>query len=182
MSIPQLSTDPRFVRSTLPHRQQRFLFDEHVSSLRQKHIDALHALFAAHTSSLATQFSSLPHDSLLSSLPAQRLGYERHRNGLGQIEGIFREWQSKRYDSARRAFDEMLGENAFVEFWGRVQKIGGEGTKGGVKADEADDPEEGEGGGGTADLKALAKGIDVQEIERVLKVIQVYFDVAFGLY
>ena len=86
------------------------------------------------------------------------------------IEREFKDWQQERYDNARRSFDEMLGENAFIEFWGRVQKIGGEGVDGGVKADDGDDSDEGEGGGGRADLKELAKSIDVREIERVLKV------------
>lgn len=69
----------------------------------------------------------------------------------------------------RRAFDAMLVENAFVEFWGRLGKIGGEGVDGGVAADDIGE-EEGEGGGGKVDMKALAKNVDLKEMERVLKV------------
>lgn len=41
---------------------------------------------------------------------------------------------------------------------------------GGVKADEAENEDEGEAGGGKVDMKVLAKGVDVQEVEKVLKV------------
>ncbi len=62
----------------------------------------------------------------------------------------------------------MLTENAFVEFWGRLGKIGGEGVDGGVKADDLGEGE-GEGGGGNVDMKVLAKNVDVGEMEKVLK-------------
>ncbi|KAG8695885.1 hypothetical protein FRC08_007499 [Ceratobasidium sp. 394] len=64
----------------------------------------------------------------------------------------------------------MLGENSFVEFWGRLAKMGGEGVGGGVPAEEGDeDEDEGEGGGGKVDMKALAKNVDVSEMEKVLQ-------------
>ena len=45
-------------------------------------------------------------------------------------------------------------------------------VEGGVKADDEGKAEdEGEGGGGKVDMKALAKTVDVAEIEKVLKVI-----------
>lgn len=79
-----------------------------------------------------------------------------------------------------------MRENAFIEFWGRVGKMGviedeekerlgkmvfTADADGGEKATaDPDEIGEGEGGGGRADLKNLAKGIDVREMERVLKV------------
>ena len=106
----------------------------------------------------------MPPQSLLSTLPARRLGYE-----IGQLEHEYERWQRERTNDCRRAFDEMLGENAFVEFWGRLGKIGGEGVEGGVAADDTGE-DEGEGGGGKVDMKALAKNVDLKEMERVLKV------------
>jgi hypothetical protein len=98
----------------------------------------------------------------------------------------FERWQRQRFTDARAAFDVMLSENAFVEFWGRVGKMGltdqeekqrlgklvfldeaGDVAVGDMEADE--DPGEGEGGGGKRDLQMLAKGIDVNEVERVLR-------------
>lgn len=63
----------------------------------------------------------------------------------------------------------MLAENSFVEFWGRLGKLGGEGVDGGVKADDLGE-DEGEGGGGKVDMKALAKKVDLEEMEKVLRV------------
>lgn len=63
----------------------------------------------------------------------------------------------------------MMAENSFVEFWGRLGKIGGEGVDGGVKADEIGE-DEGEAFGGKVDMKVLAKNIDVSDIEKVLRV------------
>ncbi|KAF5370090.1 hypothetical protein D9758_001067 [Tetrapyrgos nigripes] len=146
-ALPQLKTDPRFLNSPLPH------------------LSNLHALFESHAPSLATTFESLPLSSLLSALPVTKLGFDSDA-----LESEFEKWQRERTQKARTAFDEMLSENSFVEFWGRLRKIGGEGVDGGVKADEeglAED--EGEFSGGKVDMKSLAKSVDIQEMVKVLK-------------
>ena len=162
--MPQLKTDPRFRNSPLQANQQLHLFHNHVEHLRSKHIHSLYALFEAHAPTLATRFSDLPLSSLLSAPPVVKLGYD-HR----ATQQNFDKWQRERYSESKKAFDEMLNESSFVEFWGRLGKIGGEGVDGGVKADDADG-EDGEGGGGKVDMKALAKNINVEEVEKVLKV------------
>jgi heat shock protein beta len=161
-----LQTDPRFQYSSLTPAYQRRLFEEHVGGLRAKHLDSLHALIHSHSTSLATEFSALPVASLLSSLPATKLGIDVY-----ELEKEFGRWQRTRTTEARKAFNDMLHENSFVEFWGRLRKIGGEGVDGGVKRDDdGDEEEEGEGGGGNVDMKRLAKSVDITEMERVLKV------------
>lgn len=162
--MPQLKTDPRFRNSTLPPNQQIHLFHSHIEHLRSKHLKGLYAFFEAHAPSLAVQFDALPLESLLASVPAVKLGYN-----VQALEHDFEKWQRERAHESRKAFDEMLTENSFVEFWGRLGKIGGEGVDGGVKADEVEG-DEGEGGGGKVDMKALAKNVDVGEVEKVLKV------------
>jgi heat shock protein beta len=144
--------------------QQLHLFHSHVSQLSFKHLQNLHTLFLSNAPNLATPFSELPLQQLLSSLPATKLGYK-----IGELEHEYEKWQRERTSECRRAFDDMLGENAFVEFWGRLGKIGGEGVEGGVAADDIGE-DEGEGGGGKVDMKALAKTVDLKEMERVLKV------------
>lgn len=161
--LPQLKTDPRFIDSPLPTNQQLHLFHSHVSQLRLKHLQNLHTLFLSNTPSLATPFSELPLQLLLSSPPATKLGYD-----IGELEHEYEKWQRERTSGCRRAFDDMLSENAFVEFWGRLGKIGGEGVEGGVAADDIGE-DEGEGGGGKVDMKVLAKNVDLKEMERVLK-------------
>ncbi|KIY49169.1 hypothetical protein FISHEDRAFT_65236 [Fistulina hepatica ATCC 64428] len=162
-SLPELKTDPRFTNSPLPVNQQMHLFQMHVNRLRARHLDALHALFEADAPSLAASFKDLNVPSLLSSQPVSRLGL-----GLGSLQNEFERWQRERNTQARRAFDDMMNENSFVEFWGRLKQIGGEGVDGGVAAEDMGE-DEGEGGGGKVDMKALAKNVDVQEIVKVLR-------------
>jgi len=163
-ALPQLKTNPRFRNSPLPVNQQLHLFHTHVGHLRSKHVNNLHLLFEAHAPTLAVQFDALPMSSLLASSPITKLGWAPQ-----DIRSEFERWQRERTQSSRKAFDEMLTENAFVEFWGRLGKIGGEGVDGGVKADD-EEGDEGEGGGGKVDMKVLAKNVDVGDMERVLKV------------
>ncbi|KAF7352824.1 HSP90-domain-containing protein [Mycena venus] len=163
-AVPSLSVDPRFQNSPLSVNTQIILFHVHIGHLRSKHITGLHALFEAHAPSLATTFESLPLESLLNSLPVTKLGLD-----VRSLEHEFEKWQRERITTSRTAFDEMLAENSFVEFWGKLKKIGGEGVDGGVKADEAENEDEGEGGGGKVDMKVLAKGVDVEEVEKVLR-------------
>ncbi|KAE9410486.1 HSP90-domain-containing protein [Gymnopus androsaceus JB14] len=161
-ALPQLQTDPRIHNSPLPLNQQLHLFHEHVSNIRSKHLKGLEALFQSHAPSLATTFDDLPVPSILSSLPATKLGL-----GERGLQQEFEKWQRERSYTSRKAFDEMLAENSFVEFWGRLGKIGGEGVHGGVKAD--DDDEESQGLGTKVDMKELAKSVDVEEMEKVLR-------------
>ncbi|KAG5636611.1 hypothetical protein H0H81_007408 [Sphagnurus paluster] len=163
VALPQLKTDPRFQNSPLQPNHQLHLFHEHVDHLRSKHIQYLYALFEDYAPSLAGRLEDLPMSSLISSPPVIKLGYDKTA-----IQQEFQKWQRERTQEARNAFGQMLGENAFVEFWGRLGKIGGEGVEGGVKADETEG-EDGEGGGGKVDMKLLAKNVDVGDMEKVLK-------------
>ncbi|KAA1466486.1 HSP90-domain-containing protein [Dentipellis sp. KUC8613] len=163
-ALSELQIDPRFTNSPLPKNRQIALFHAHVGQLRSKHLSNLYVLFESHAPTLATSFSSLPVDSILSSLPATKLGFR-----ADDLEHEFNKWQRERTADARKAFDEMLHENSFVEFWGRLKQIGGEGAEGGVKRDDVVDEDEGEAGGGNVDMKALAKNVDITYMEKVLK-------------
>lgn len=162
-ALPELRTDPRFTHSPLSADRQLRIFHSHMNQLRLKHLDNLHSLFEAHTLTLATDFSALPVESLTRSLPTTKLGF-----GVDSLKKEFEKWQREGTSVARKAFDDMLTENAFVEFWGRLSKLGGEGVDGGVKAEELDG-DEGEGFGGKVDMKALAKNVDLSDIVKVLK-------------
>ncbi|KAI1789556.1 hypothetical protein LXA43DRAFT_892736 [Ganoderma leucocontextum] len=157
---PQLRRDPRFVNSPLPMNQQLHLFHAHVNALRVKHLSTLHTLFASHAPGLDTLFTALPVASLLSSLPATKLGCE-----IDQLEHEYEKWQRERTHEARLAFDQMLNENSFVEFWGRLGKIGGKGVDASITYDDiGEDTEEDQ-----VDMKALAKSVDLREMIKVLK-------------
>lgn len=159
-AVVQLSRDPRFTHSPLPLNQQLHLFHTHVGQLRAKHLANLNTLFESHSPSLDTPFTTLPVTSLLSALPTTKLGFD-----IGRLEDEYEKWQRLRTQEARRAFDEMLNENAFVEFWGRLGKIGGKGVDESIKADDiGEDTEE------LVDMKNLAKTVDLKEMVKVLKV------------
>lgn len=148
----------------MPLNQQVHLFHAHIQHLRKKHYDNLLQLFEKHAPALDTKFKSLPVADIVTSASANKLGLN-----VDGVESEFTRWQRERGTQARTAFDEMLGENAFVEFWGRLGKIGGEGVEGGVKAEDTEG-DDGEAGGGKVDMKQLAKQVDVQEIVRVIAV------------
>lgn len=170
-ALSELKTDPRFLLSALSNSQQQALFRKHISALRTKQLAALHALFAAHATGLQTRFSDLPTASIRTSFPAQKLGLDNNSDAL---RSEYEDWARARAIQAERDFQEMLYENAFVEFWGRVRKMQESGD-GGMKVEVNDEDLAGEERGDDdreqADLKTLARSVDVQEIERVLKVI-----------
>ena len=122
--VPLLSADPRFQHSRLPSHMQVSLFHVHVQHLRAKHLSSLQALFEAHAPTLDASFESLPLQSLLNAVPVTRLGLD-----VRTLEPEFEKWQRERTNQWRKAFDEMLAENSFVEFWGKLRKIGGEGVR-----------------------------------------------------
>lgn len=154
-------TDLRFTNCPLPVPQQAQLFNKHVAQLRSKQLDNLYSLFKSNTSSLATRFTDLSLPSILFSLPVIRLGFNAK-----QLEDEFRKWQHERTVVARKAFNEMLTENSFVEFWGRLGKMGENVLDAGVKVEGDDIGEVDE----KVDMKTLAKNVDICEMEKVLKV------------
>lgn len=182
--------------------QQRLaaLFAAHIGRLQEKGGTALYALLESYAPGLDVKWESLASEvkaSIAGSSAAKRLGLDgrvstrSRRNDdddnevyeYPSIRNEFESWQRRRFTDARAAFDTMLSENAFVEFWGRVGKMGltdqDEKARLGkvVFADESaagpeeedEEGQEGEGGGGKRDLQVLAKGVDVKEVERVLR-------------
>ncbi len=85
------------------------------------------------------------------------------------LEDRFNAWRRATEQDARREFDIMLGENSFVEFWGRMRKKTVDEEARAVREDERGEGE-GMGDGGAADLTVLAKQIDLEEIKSVLRV------------
>jgi hypothetical protein len=113
-------------------------------------------------------------------LPVTKLDFTR-----SQIEREFEKWQSERYKIAQREFEELLGENNFLEFWGKVRKSAittetvarnvassdGLDKKGmEVKIENDDLIGEEDEDASAVDMREMAKTVDVTEVERVLKV------------
>jgi transcription elongation regulator 1 len=162
-AVQFLQSDPRFNHPSLNPHDKRRLFEVRIQHLSGKRANDLDQLFRTHATSLDIKYDDI-YPKIVEDFTVKRLGLQG-----SALEDRFKAWHRTREAEARREFDEMLGENSFVEFWGRMRK---------KKLDEgalkvaADEMEEGEGlgEGGAADLTALAKQIDLDEIKSVLRV------------
>ncbi|KAK8864295.1 hypothetical protein IAR55_001541 [Kwoniella newhampshirensis] len=158
-----LQSDPRFDHPALGPRDKLRLFHDHLTRLSSKRSNALHQLFEAHTPSLDTPYDSVyPH--IVDDPQVKHLGLQGEA-----LENRWKAWLRSREASARKEFDEMLGENSFVEFWGKMRKKTLDEKAKEVKEEEEFEEGEGMGEGGAADLTALARQIDLGEIKSVLR-------------
>ncbi|OCF40477.1 transcription elongation regulator 1 [Kwoniella heveanensis CBS 569] len=160
-----LSNDPRFNHPSLGPRDKARLFSEHISRIASKRSNALHQLFEAHTPSLDTPYDSVyPH--IVDDQLIKRLGLQGEA-----LEDRWKAWMRTRESNARSEFDQMLGENSFVEFWGKMRKKTLDENALAVKRD--DQFEEAEGidvpGEEANDITKLARQIDLGEIKSVLR-------------
>ncbi|WVQ99287.1 hypothetical protein IAU59_006419 [Kwoniella sp. CBS 9459] len=160
-----LSNDPRFNHPSLGPRDKARLFSDHISRIASKRSNALHQLFEAHTPSLDTPYDSVyPH--IVDDQLIKRLGLQGDA-----LEDRWKAWMRTRETFARGEFDQMLGENSFVEFWGKMRKKTLDENALAVKRD--DQFEEAEGidvpGEEANDITKLARQIDLGEIKSVLR-------------
>ena len=162
-AIQFLSLDPRFNHPALSAGNKERLFREHITRISSRRSDDLNSLFEKHLPNLETMYESV-YPYVIDDPLVQRLQLSPEA-----LETRFEEWKRGREADARREFDEMLGDNAFVDFWGKMRKktLDEEAAK--VKEDEMDDGE-GLGEGGDADITALGRQINLEEIKSVLRV------------
>ncbi|KAF9058208.1 hypothetical protein BJ165DRAFT_1426379 [Panaeolus papilionaceus] len=158
-AVSQLKEDPRFTNSPLPHNRQVHTFHQHTARLQEKYMESIRKLFSTHAPTLATKFTSLPIETILSSVAATQLHLTED-----DLQHEYHKWIREQTSAARVAFDEMLSENSFVEFWGRLGKIDTKDST--VKIDDEDIGEMEEE---KVDMKVLAKNVDLREMEKVLK-------------
>jgi transcription elongation regulator 1 len=166
-AVQYLQKDPRFNHPSLNPHDKRRLFEAHIQHLSGKRSNDLDQLFRTHATSLATTYDEI-YPKIVDDFAVKRLGLQ----GTA-LEERFKAWHRLRETEARREFDQMLGENSFVEFWGRMRKKTLDEAAEKVLADGMkDEIEEGDGlgDGGAADLTVLAKQIDLDEIKAVLRV------------
>lgn len=158
-----LQNDPRFNHPSLNPHDKRRMFDNHLAYLGSKRSNDLDQLFKTHATSLATTYDEI-YPKIVEDFTVKRLGLQG-----SALEDRFKAWHRSREAEARGEFEQMLGENSFVEFWGRMRKKKLDEAALKVEADEMEEGE-GLGDGGAADLTALAKQIDLDEIKAVLRV------------
>ncbi|WFD04345.1 hypothetical protein MOBT1_003052 [Malassezia obtusa] len=178
-----LSRDERFapsgIRDVLSDETKRVFFDEHVQHLQDKRRDQLARLFAKHTTDergaeqLAVDMDSVlalvRHDEDFNNAGLRRFVGEdagAHRSLNTSLEREFQEWDRWRHERARAEFVEMLKENAFVDFWGRLRKEKEQHAHAPedmqIKEDDDIDPE-------GVSVFDMASHVDLAEMESVLK-------------
>ncbi|PWN22342.1 hypothetical protein BCV69DRAFT_281345 [Microstroma glucosiphilum] len=193
----QLAGDARFEAPGLGVHQKRQMFDEHVAKLTSKKREQLRAIFLKYAPALDAEAEVV--------LPLVRddVEYERLKMG-GFVSGVrqareeealleeWRFWKREREARARAEFDEMLKENSFVDFWGRLrseaerkasgsgreeeattQKLLGEtaaASGGGAGIEPTDDEDaDGNGEGAVSSLVDMANQVDIEEIHSILR-------------
>ncbi|EIW70763.1 hypothetical protein TREMEDRAFT_61270 [Tremella mesenterica DSM 1558] len=160
-AIPYLSQDPRFSHPSLRSSDKQRLFTEHISHLSSKRSSALHALFSSLAPALDTPFESI-YAKLIEDPLVVRLAL-----GPEGLEERYNAWRRAKETEARREFDVMLGENSFVEFWGRMRKKAVDDEAAKIKDEEMEPDEEDEAG--KKNMRELAQQIDLDEIKAVLR-------------
>ena len=171
-------------RGVVTDARKRQMFEEHLQHLRSRRRDQLARLFEKHslnergvpqlnrTADVVLPLVRADDEYIRSPLP-RFVGEDTgvHKRAVGtNLEAEFDAWDAWRQERAQQEFFTMLRENAFVDFWGRLQKekqakrddemspaLHGE--------DEADDDEE-----TTVSLLDMASQLDIQAMESVLKV------------
>ena len=158
-----LQNDPRFNHPSLNRFDKQRLFNSHIGRIASKRVNALHTLFDTHTASLDTPFDKV-YPAIVDDPIVKRLDLSPTA-----LEDRWNAWRRTTETAARQSFDEMLGENSFVEFWGKMRKKTLDEKA--LEVKEEDEMEEGEGmgEGGSADLTAMGRQIDLEEIKAVLR-------------
>ena len=147
---------------------RRALFDEHMEHLRGKRRDLLAKLFAKHAQDALQTGGDviLPRvradPAYIESALPRFVGDTHQGQQHTTLEAEFDAWDQWRHAQARREFQDMLRENAFVDFWGRLQKRD-KGEADTVEADDEDDE------GTMVSLLDMASQLDIQAMESVLK-------------
>ena len=158
-----LASDPRFSHPSLSPFDRQRLFSDHINRISSKRSNALHQLFETHSPSLETTYEAVYAHVIDDSL------VRRLQLSPEVLEHRYDEWKASRFATARGEFDQMLGDNAFVDFWSKMRKKTLDESAAKVKEDEMDDGE-GLGEGGDADMIAMSKHINLEEIKSVLRV------------
>lgn len=153
---------PSFPELKLDVHVQHRLFDEHMNNLQGKISKTLDSVFDDLTPRLNSTFEDV--------LPGLQRSETITKLKLAQqVEVLRSHWRT--YDARRRAtaeheFKDMLAQNSYVDFWGRMQKqlYADDSGKTIIAQDVDKDSGVGELDGGIADLSAMASQIDLQKI------------------
>ncbi|KAE8224018.1 hypothetical protein CF319_g3022 [Tilletia indica] len=177
-------SDKRFSAPTLRTREKEDLLWEHLRSLLGRRRNALRSIFGKVAPSLATgsdvalplvreddEWERAELGRLLwgekeqAELNSGRNGRrEAEWAGLKSLDREWDDWHVERSQRAEKEFKEMLSENGFVEFWGRLKHHRQTNDPQAPAAEDLDSEDEDAVG-----MLEMAKKIDLTEIDAVLQ-------------
>ncbi|UZJ54346.1 hypothetical protein CBS101457_003666 [Exobasidium rhododendri] len=171
-AVTLLSSDGRFDAPGLRSVDKEDLIQQHINELNARRLRELHDIFQRHAPTLDVDAEV--------ALPLVKDDDEMERRNLDQLKvllsgqkslkDLFLEWREECERQGSIAFQQMLKENAFVNFWGRLRQEhkqrqeANEDTKGasgrqGEDEEDEDDP----------DMLEMAGNIDLEEIHSILR-------------
>lgn len=158
----QLSNDPRFQSAALSLADKKDLFRDHQKALYDKRLSAFHSLLDTMTS-LDSSFGELE-PAIKNDPRATRLSTDEE-----ELRRLFEDYLTDKIANAKRNFEQLLKENSFVEFWGRVKRgeiaLPADEEVPNKAEDESDDEDAADG---RVKLEKADTGTDLSEIRAVL--------------
>lgn len=203
--------DARFECHGLEFSRKREMFEKHLDTLVEKKRNQLDGLFQKYAPELEAdaevvipltlddaEYERVRMGHFVRFLQGQRGGHHEGRGSSNEeasgIRAEFDRWQRSREAAARKDFEEMLRENSFVEFWGRIkyeaaqkeaQGERGAAIEAAAKAALAQNqavgdlsnlhgvgnavPTEDDDGGDASSLREMADRVDLEEMHAVLR-------------
>jgi len=158
---PSLAKDGRYDLPGLTDGARRHLFQEYISTLRTKRTNNLEMIFDSNAPQLDTSFADV-FPKIAEEADVKRIGSE------SRVAELYSTWQRKRKTQAYQDFNELLKENSFVDFWGRLKKEGNKNQHEVNGFGNADEDEQSQND--QIDVRTMSKQIDLTEIKAVLKV------------
>ncbi|WWC70304.1 uncharacterized protein I206_104254 [Kwoniella pini CBS 10737] len=165
-----LSSDSRFNNPSLHPRDKQRIFSQHIERISSKRSNELHQLFESNTPSLDTKYDDV-YPKIVEDPIIKRLGLQGDN-----LENQWKIWLRNKESIARREFDEMLGENSFIEFWGKMRKKNLDENALNVKIDDQFAEAEGlrdivgeDDDNEKKNINDMAKQINLSEIKSVLR-------------
>jgi len=171
-----LSSDGRFDAPGLRTADKEDLIQQHINSLNEKRLRELQGVFEKHAPALDVEVEvALP--LIKDDDEIERRNLDKLKvlvSGQKSMRDLFQEWRQESERNASLAFQEMLKENGFVSFWGRLRQeheqrqkatkdAGGVGGRQGEDEEDEDEP----------DLLQMAGNVDMEEIHSILRVSKV---------
>lgn len=171
-----LSSDGRFDTPGIRTSEKEQLVHQHLLTLNNRRLEELHGVFEKYAPALDIEAKvALPLIKNDDELQRRKMDQiQVIQSGRKNIDDLFHEWKREQEQEAIAAFQQMLKENAFINFWGGLRQEHEQrkrkerenddekpnGTRQGEDEEDDDEP----------DLLQMAGNVDLEEIHSILRV------------